>query len=321
MQRRSFVVRAVHVFYGCDLRLCLGIYEMISVVICTFNRAASLRRTLNSFVELRPPVHSDWELLVVDNNSSDHTKEAVSSFEFRLPLRYVFEAEQGLSAARNRALKEFTGDLLLFTDDDVVVDPNWLVAFDAAAKRFPLAGYFGGRVLPFWSDRKPSWLKDESLALISGLLVRFDLGDQTCEFAIGDPTPFGASFALRRSVIDTFGAFRKDLGVVGSVPGRGEESEYLERVRASGGVGVYVGDALISHWTDPNRLSLGYMYRYGLHTGVAAKTRGSPTRGSLLSVASFASRGVWQLLRGRGDRFRQCVINVGIQMALRRGGR
>lgn len=295
---------------------------MISVAICTFNRAESLRRTLNSLVELRPPVQANWELLVVDNNSSDNTIEVVSSFESRLPLRYIFEGEQGLSAARNRALKEFKGDLVLFTDDDVVVDPRWLAAYDAAIKRFPLAGYFGGRVLPFWSDHKPRWLKDESLTLISGLLVRFDLGDETRPFAADEPTPFGASFALRRTVVDGIGEFRRDLGVVAGVPGRGEETEYLARSQARGCAGVYVGDSQVHHWTDPRRLTLRYLYRYGVQIGIAAKRTGSDGSGSAFMAATFVVRGLRQLMMGRGDRFRQCVINVGIQMAWRdkRGG-
>lgn len=286
-------------------------------MICTFNRADSLRQTLNSLVELRAPEHADWELLVVDNNSSDNTAEVVSSFESRLPLRYAFEGEQGLSAARNRALMEFKGDLLLFTDDDVIVDPLWLVAFDRAAERFPLAGYFGGRVLPFWSDRKPRWLKDESLALISGLLVRFDLGDETHEFATNQPTPFGASFALRRTTIDKVGLFRRDLGVNGGVPGRGEESEYLDRVQIAGWAGVYVGEAIARHWTDPKRLKLAYLYRYGIQVGTAAVRTGSTASGSIFQALVFALKAIFQILRGRGDRCRQCVINIGIQAALR----
>ncbi|MBC7625374.1 MAG: glycosyltransferase family 2 protein, partial [Aeromicrobium sp.] len=88
---------------------------MISVAICTFNRAGSLRRTLESLASVAPPQVGGWELLVVDNNSSDSTRAVVAEFESALPVRYVFEAEQGLSLARNRAIREFRADLLLFT--------------------------------------------------------------------------------------------------------------------------------------------------------------------------------------------------------------
>ena len=258
-----------------------------------------------------------WELLVIDNNSSDATRAVVAEFESALPVRYVFEAEQGLSLARNRAIREFRGDLLLFTDDDVTVDRSWLVAYEDAALRFPHAWFFGGRIVPFWPEGRPRWLKDEGLTLISGVLVNFQLGDETREFCADDPLPFGASFALRRAAIDTIGEFRRDLGVTGGVPGRGEESEYLRRVRAAGFSGVYVGASAAHHWTDPRRLKLGHLFRYGVQTGVAEKRTGSAGVGSLMQAMLFAIRGCLQLLRGRRDRFCQCVINVGIQMGLR----
>lgn len=290
---------------------------MLSVAVCTFNRAESLRRVLESFARAVPPESAGWELIVVDNNSEDHTREVAAAFSESLPLRYVFEQEQGLSAARNCAIREFRGDVLLFTDDDVTVDPNWLVYFDRAVAAFPDAAYFGGRVLPFWPHGRPHWLHDESLALLSGLLVRFHLGEVTRPFQLEDPTPYGASFALRRCTITRVGSFNLALGVKAQVPGRGEESEYLCRVLAAGLSGVYVGEAIVHHWTDPARLSLRYLYRYGVQTGVALRLGGAREGGSLATAALFAMRSLLQLLKGRGDRARQCVINVGVQMALR----
>lgn len=272
---------------------------------------------MQSLVSIAPPQVDGWELLVVDNNSTDSTRAVVAEFESALPVRYVFEAEQGLSLARNRAIREFRGDLLLFTDDDVTVDRSWLVAYEHAALRFPHAWFFGGRIVPFWPEGRPRWLKDESLALISGVLVNFQLGNETHEFCSDDPLPFGASFALRRAAIDAIGAFRRDLGVNGGVPGRGEESEYLARVRNAGGRGVYVGTAAVHHWTDCRRLTTGYLYEYGIQTGVAIRRTGSDARGSLFTAISYGVKGLFQLARGRGDRYRQCVINVGIQMSLR----
>ena len=171
-------------------------------------------------------------------------------------------------------------------------------------------------MIPFWPNGKPRWFKDESLALVSGLLVRFDLGESTREFALDDPTPFGASFGLRRSVVDMIGDFRRDLGVTGGIPGRGEESEYLRRVLAAGFSGVYVGEGSVHHWTDSRRLKFGYLYRYGVQTGIAEKLTGSAAVGSSVQAVVFAARGCLQLLRGRRDRFCQCVINVGIQIGL-----
>jgi glycosyltransferase involved in cell wall biosynthesis len=259
----------------------------------------------------------NWRLFVIDNNSRDATKDVVLSFTERLPITYCFEREQGLSAARNHALRVTEGFThLLFTDDDVRVDPRWVAAYRDAFQRFPEAGYFGGRVLPFYPLGKPSWLHDESLALIDGLLVRFHLGDEIRPFLAAELTPFGASFALSRRCIDRVGEFRTDLGVKGGIPGRGEEADYMERAIALGESGIYVGSAIVNHATDPRRLTLGYLYRYGIQKGIAARRMGSTQRASFLRALSFALRGLFQLAKGRGDRMRQCLINIGIERGL-----
>lgn len=257
----------------------------------------------------------DWELLLIDNNSTDTTAEVAKSFDAQLPMRYLFEAEQGLSAARNRAMGEFRGDLLIFTDDDVVLDAGWLIAWAKANEEFPEVDYFGGRILPLWEDNRPRWLVDPSMALISGLLVHYDLGDGSHYFEESDPLPFGANFALRRRLTQRMDPFRHDLGVKGGSSGRGEEAEYLGRARANGARGVYVGSAVCYHAQDPRRFRLGYLYRYGIEKGRAAIVMAGSFKGSRFRQLGFAIRGLWQLCRGRGDRFRQCVINIGIEQA------
>ena len=106
-----------------------------TVSICTYNRADSLKRTLESFCAAEKP-GVPWELLIIDNNSKDGTPAIVKQFEERLPLRYIFEGVQGPSAARNRAVDEFCGNTLLFTDDDVRIDAGWLRAYEQAVRMF-----------------------------------------------------------------------------------------------------------------------------------------------------------------------------------------
>jgi glycosyltransferase involved in cell wall biosynthesis len=292
----------------------------LSVVICTWNRAESLRRTLDSLCQIEA-LESPWELLVIDNNSTDQTREVVESFRDRLPLRYIFEREQGLSVARNRALREFTGDVLVFTDDDVRVDRGWLAAAAAAIEAHPAIGFLGGRVKPSYPYGRPRWLLEEDLALLSGVLVHYDFGEIVRELSETDPLPVGAFFGLTRRCIESVGLFRKDLGVKGKGIGRGEETDFLERARAAGWSGLYVGTALVHHETDPRRLRLGYLYRYGIESGRAAALRNpslvTPSwLGARARQTSFALRGLWQLMKGRGDRFRQCVINIGVVRGL-----
>jgi glycosyltransferase involved in cell wall biosynthesis len=260
-----------------------------------------------------------WELLLIDNNSTDQTRHIADLYSSTLPLRYFFEPKQGLSNARNRALQEYRGELLVFTDDDVVLDAAWLLEYSLAQTSFAGANYFGGRILPLWNGDKPGWLKDPTLALLSGVLVHYDIGDDNRLFAAGDPTPFGASFAVRRGLAESVGLFSPALGVAGSNTARGEETEYLQRAKATGASGAYVGKAVCYHVQDPMRFKFRYLYQYGIATGRTECLLGQSAGGSLLAEFSYLIKGLWQLCKGRGDRFRQCVINAGIQKGLRIG--
>lgn len=289
-----------------------------TLALCTFNRARLLEQALESLSRCKAPEFG-WELLVIDNNSTDSTAIVVDEFRSRLPVQRHFEPTQGLSAARNRAIKECRGDVLLFTDDDLRFDADWLCRYEEAFSAHPEAGWFGGRVRPLWENGPPAWLVDDKLSLISGLLVHYDLGSAGRAYQPSDPSPFGASFALRRSTFERFGAFRLDLGVNGTVPGRGEEAEYFDRLRSVGLPGWYVGESSAWHWQDPQRFGIGYLYRYGIEKGRAERrtSRGNAPQGSRLQELAYLIRGLAQIGQGRGDRFRQCVINMGIQRGLR----
>src|SRR6516225_9726448 len=238
---------------------------MISVCICTYNRSKGLRRTLESLA--RQNNINLGEVLIVDNNCTDDTADVVESFRETLPIRRITESRQGLSHARNRAVADFRGDVLLFTDDDVRLGTSWLAAYQDAICRFPNADYFGGRILPDWGQAKPRWIHGEPLPLIDGVLGWFDRGAETRPFSATEPPPFGASFAVKRLLFEKIGLFRIDLGTGGMGVGRGEETEFLMRARDSGANGVYVGEALCFHSYDPQRLRIRELYYYGMLCG------------------------------------------------------
>src|SRR5947207_1258016 len=121
---------------------------LITVAICTFNRAESLRRTLDSLVGMRLPEKLDWEVVVVNNNCTDSTDEVISVFAERLPIRRTFEPQQGHTMARNRAVKEARGEYIVWTDDDVIVAREWLAAYAEAFHQWPEAAVFGGPIIP-----------------------------------------------------------------------------------------------------------------------------------------------------------------------------
>jgi glycosyltransferase involved in cell wall biosynthesis len=290
----------------------------LSICICTYNRGESLKRTLNSLVSQKGIESESIEVLVVNNNSADNTAKVLEGFRRKLPVRCVAEMRQGLANARNRAAAEFGGDFLLFTDDDVRLERGWLSAYQDAIRRFPNAEYFGGRILPDWGQAKPKWIRERPLPLIDGILVWFDHGVETRPLLATEALPFGASFAVKRSLFEKIGFFRADLGAGGAALGRGEETEYLMRAQDAGVHGVYVGEALCFHRYDPRRLTLPALYYYGIlcgrsHNAIFAQ---KPC-GTYSDAAWFALRGLYQLVKGRGDRFRQCIINVGIQVGTR----
>src|SRR5438093_7571351 len=130
-----------------------------SIIIPTYNRADELRETIRSIAKLN--VAGDWELLVVDNNSPDHTRAVVeeASASFPAPLRYLFEPEQGRYAAINTGIRAASGHIIASTDDDARVEPDWLTRAKAGLEAFG-CDYVGGKVLPIWRGTRPAWLPD-----------------------------------------------------------------------------------------------------------------------------------------------------------------
>ena len=289
----------------------------ISVCICTYNRCRSLKRTLASLVEQDAAAWEKSELVVVDNNCTDATVQVVDEFSGRLPLRLVNARQQGLSHARNCAMAEARGDWVLFTDDDVMLDSGWLSNFLTSVQEHPDAAFAGGRILPAWHGSPPPWFKGERLALLDGLLVWYDLGPDNRPMMPGDPSPFGASFAINQRFARDVGLFRTDLGVSGDSPGRGEETEFVGRLRDDGHRGIYVGRAICYHYAETDRFAALALYRHGrAKAREEILTRRDGRAGSRRNALMFLVRGLVQLARGRGDRFRQCIINAGIQHGL-----
>ena len=209
----------------------------MTVAICTWNRAELLANTLRKFTELSLPNQDQWELIVVNNNSTDSTDEVLLSFKNKLPLRRIFESKPGLSNARNSAVREARGDYIIWTDDDVLVDNDWLSSYIRAFTQFPDAAVFGGPVKPWFEGTPPEWLLN-SWDLVSCAFAVRDFGG---EFIPLDSTnsclPFGANFALRMIEQKTF-LFDPDLGVTEEKRIQGEETKVIREIFRLGGSGV-----------------------------------------------------------------------------------
>lgn len=236
---------------------------MISVVICTYNRADMLRKTLESFLAQDGLGGIDHEILVVDNNSSDATCEVVRSFEDHPSVRYVFEPEQGLSAARNRGIAESRGEIVAFLDDDVVVDPNWLEHMCRCFQETN-AAVVGGRAYLIFEADTPDWFGEE-LATMFG---EVDLGAQRTQLPEGRGL-FGLNLAFRREILHEAGCFDEALGRKGKALSGGEETAVLRRVGGAGCMIVYEPDAVVGHVIPPERAQWEYIDRQARGMGLS----------------------------------------------------
>ena len=232
-----------------------------SVVVCTFNRAASLRDTLQALRALQVSAGCRWEIIVVDNNSDDDTRELVESIRREWPLlRYAFEPQQGLSHARNRGIATARGEVLLFTDDDVLPEPDWLEAtLDGMTRHH--ADACGGYVAPIWGAPPPLWLTERFHGFLA---IRAERSD---EYPItrAAEAPFGANMAIRRSVFERIGGFDTGRGRKGAELAAGEDGEFFARILEAGLRVVFLGHSRVHHKVEAFRLTKRYFRRWRLH--------------------------------------------------------
>jgi glycosyltransferase involved in cell wall biosynthesis len=236
-----------------------------SILIATFNRAAVLQQTLASLASLQP--HGAWEVIVVDNNSRDDTRQVVEAATrtFPVPLRYVFEPEPGRSAALNSGFRAARGEILVTTDDDVRVDADWL---DRIAAGFEAhhCDYIGGRVLPVWPSERPGWMPARN-EVLCGVLAVLDYGATPIRY--GARVPLGVNMAIRRDALPRAGDFDCRVGrKAGTLLGQ-EVREWCVRAHAAGLVGYYVPDVVVHHLIPQDRLTKSYFRRWYYWRGVS----------------------------------------------------
>lgn len=230
----------------------------LSVVICTWNRAESLQKTLESIENCRFPNGTVWEVLIVDNNSTDQTFLVCQSFLQRNAerYRYLLEKRQGKSFALNTAIENARGEVIAFTDDDVLVGADWLLALLEAFDTYDCVGV-AGKIVPVWNSPKPNWFAVDGPYRLMLAIVEYNLGDQNQACRIENP-PYGANLALRKSVFEKYGVFRTDLGPVAGTTFRGEDTEYCRRLMSRGEKLIYVPGAVVHHPVPEERTKKRY---------------------------------------------------------------
>lgn len=243
-----------------------------TVLICTYNRSALLGATLDGLAGTRldPARPLRWNVVVVDNNSSDDTRAIVSARAGRYPVElvYVFERAQGKSHALNTGLAATSAALVVFTDDDVRVDPGWLEAACRPMLDDPSVAYTGGPVFPIWERPRPSWLDDRRSDLW-GTLAILDYGRERFVFEDKHRVPLGANMAVRRSLVDRIGGFDPALGRTGTSLLGQEQAEFFCRSRAIGAHGLYVPEMSLHHHVPASRLTRTYFRRWWFWKGIS----------------------------------------------------
>ena len=221
----------------------------ISITIQTHDRAEELKRTLETLLLVDTAGAARHEIMVVDNNSSDHTIAIVTQMahRFKGALRYVKETKQGLSHARNRAIAESRFDVVGFLDDDVDVDREWLRAMTAAFSQNSYAAV-GGRAFLVYPNARPRWLGERS----EGLLTKVERG---ADARVAEPDElYGLNLCFRKEWLRRIGGFRTDLGRVGKCLLSSEETDVLQRISRAGGRLLYEPSAVVGHRVPAGRL-------------------------------------------------------------------
>ena len=232
---------------------------LVSIVVCTYNRAELVRGALQSLMQLRLPEVGGVEILVIDNASTDHTSSVLAGIVEgapRIETRYVLEDRQGVAHARNRGIAEARGEWLAFFDDDQIADVDWLVQLLAAADdRQTLC--VGGSVKLLLPDGY-----DEPLSSVCRVLLsESPAGSGACPYR-GSRTPGTGNLLVRRTLVSTLGGF--DTGATMG----GEDTDLFRRIRAEGVVAWYEPRAVIYHRVPSERLTNAYMVWNARRTGV-----------------------------------------------------
>ena len=239
-----------------------------SVVICTYNRSGWLEATLRSLS--RTMTRRQWEIIIVDNNSADDTRTVVARHTAvsAVPVTYLFEPRQGKSNALNTGMARASGDVFVFTDDDVEVDAGWLEAACDALDQESGIDYVGGPVAPMWEAPPPRWF-DARRSDLWGTLAILDYGAASFIFEERQRVPLGVNMAVRRRLVERVGGFHPELGRRGKSLLGQEQAEFFSRARACQVRGRYVPGMKVRHHVPAARVTLNYFVRWWFWKGVS----------------------------------------------------
>lgn len=243
----------------------------VSAVIVTYNRGDYITDTLSSLATQTLPA-AMWELLVVNNNSTDNTESVVERFASRNPeinVRLVNEARQGVSHARSRGVTESWGEYIVYVDDDEVVNDRFLQEYYDFFESHPAVGAAGGRIVPMFMGVRPRWMSPFTERPIIG---NIDFGKKPRPFPAGRFFG-GGNMGIRRAMFDKYGLFNASLGRVGRGLMGGEEKDFYMRMKEGGEEVWYLPGPVIEHVTPPEKLKPEYFRKLTRNIGRSERVR------------------------------------------------
>jgi len=236
----------------------------ISIIVSTYNRSKSLEKVIKNILSLKYDGSFNYEIIIVDNNSKDNTKEIVESYFLKSNrLRYIFEPKQGVSNARNAGINSAKGEILAFTDDDVIINEDWLQNIVNFSKNHDFDA-LGGKVIAMYPKETPQWIKD-CKDILCGPIVSHDYGDSVQSYN-NSMLPFiGANMIIKHKTLDEIGCFNILIGLGHGT--MGEDSEIFRRLQINNKKIIYNPDIIIFHPVDTDRMNLKYFAKWHMAQG------------------------------------------------------
>lgn len=235
----------------------------VDIVIASRNRSHKLNTTLASICRAVDQSEVPVQVIVVDNNSIDSTANVINKWSRHLNILSLFEGKLGKNAALNKAIAHISSELVVFTDDDVIVDNQWVNALCRSMWQWEEVSVFGGRVEVAFPLGTPEWIKSPRFRFRSYAFAAYS---PSLDSGPADIIPVGPNYAIRRTAIKKV-RFDETVGPQGKSYRMGSETELLWRLKDRGHLFAYVPGAVVTHQIDSHQVQVDHLLQRAFNAG------------------------------------------------------